>query len=124
MKKAGIFFVFITAIFIFKACVERKNVFDISGTWRLEKTEIYIEYDLMETFTDTGEKLTFYSDGLGKSGVFVFEWELTDDALLITEHGHTVKYFIRKKEKDILILEQLQSEHDPAGGKEILTLRR
>ncbi len=124
MKKAGFFIVLVAGIIVFKACVERKDVSDICGTWSLEKTEIFIEDDLKATNNDTGEKLTFYRDGSGRSGVFIFEWELNGDTLLISEHGYTDKYYIRKKEKNRMILEHLRIEQDPSGETEILTLSR
>ncbi len=108
-------------VFFFNNCAEKE--FDITGTWSLEKTEIYIGEDLIETIEDTGEQLTFNANGSGRSGHFVFEWQLKGDSLFITEYGNTATYVIKEKENRKLVLEDREYESD-MGEIHILTLKK
>lgn len=120
MKKLLLFLFGITVLF-FSNCADRE--FDITGTWSLDKAEIFIDDVLVETVKNTGEELTFHNDGTGKSGEFNFKWKLEEDHLLMTEFGQTVRYKIREKERNKLVLEDREFEHD-LGEVEVLTLIR
>ncbi|MFP4555626.1 MAG: hypothetical protein ACLFNU_02035 [Bacteroidales bacterium] len=103
MKKIRYLLGFICFLIVFSfSC---KSKFEIPGTWFIDKEEMYINGNLVNTVNNTDVIILFNEDGTGSDQKGDFLWELSESTLTIIDNGEEFEYTITLKENNKLIIE-------------------
>ncbi|MGV9141959.1 MAG: hypothetical protein ACOC1X_03380 [Promethearchaeota archaeon] len=104
MKKLVLLTILLASTIIFSSCEEEEIENWIVGTWNIDKYEQldYEDGELTGESVSTNQgKIEFNEDGTGSDigGNFIgsdFEWENTDEKLILTAGGTTTEYKIEE----------------------------
>jgi len=128
MKKTGLLFLaFGLILFAFSGCSkDDEDKFDIVGTWNVDKVEIYVEGELMETIENDGT-FTFNADGTGTvvddEGTDTFEWSLSGDKLTITDDEGITEVTLTTMERNKMVGE-FEETWEEITFKVVLTMTK
>ena len=98
-----------------------KSKFEISGQWMLEKEEVYINGNLVNTIEDTGITIEFFEDGTGYDSKGPFKWEVNNNKLKIIDYDEVFEYTIKAKGATRLVIED-RGFSDQKKGNDIIVL--
>jgi hypothetical protein len=112
LKFKNFFYTLLVLGFIIPATLscDKDDDFEITGTWNIDKIEVFMGGELIEEFSETNAgTVTFNANGTGSTtdfeGTHSFTWSLSGDKLTVTDEDGPVAMTLTTMEPKRMVAE-------------------